>query len=200
MIKTKAWWSIALLLTIPEIASAHLVSTRFGELYSGMLHPLTSLQHLVPWLALGLLAGLQLPATARWALVFFPAGVLAGLVAAYIFPGFTGLQAVNVASFIVVGASVAFRLTFRLRTFAAIMILFGFSHGYANAATDLFDYQWFLYVGGVGLVAYMTIALVAASVSVLSTYRAWGGIAVRTAGSWIAAAGLMYAGFLLKAV
>jgi hydrogenase/urease accessory protein HupE len=67
-----------MLLCLPEQAAAHLVSTRFGELYSGLLHPLTTLQHLVPWLALGLLGGLQAPRTARWALLAFPLAVLAG--------------------------------------------------------------------------------------------------------------------------
>jgi hydrogenase/urease accessory protein HupE len=37
---------------IPTPAFAHLVNTKVGEFYAGMLHPLTSVEHLFPSLAL----------------------------------------------------------------------------------------------------------------------------------------------------
>jgi nickel/cobalt exporter len=40
----------------PALASAHLVNTDVGEFYAGMMHPLTSAEHLLPTLALALLA------------------------------------------------------------------------------------------------------------------------------------------------
>ena len=37
----------------PSKAAAHLVNTNVGEFYAGMMHPLTSAEHLLPILALG---------------------------------------------------------------------------------------------------------------------------------------------------
>jgi hydrogenase/urease accessory protein HupE len=37
---------------IPAPAFAHLVNTDVGEFYAGMLHPLTSIEHLLPTVAL----------------------------------------------------------------------------------------------------------------------------------------------------
>ena len=66
----KRWLLLFCLLT-PQWAHAHLVSTRFGEYYAGLLHPVITLSHLIPWLALALVAGLQNTASARTALPLF---------------------------------------------------------------------------------------------------------------------------------
>jgi len=68
----RRWALVPALALAPFAAEAHLVSTRFGELYSGLLHPLTTLLHLVPWACLGLLAGLQRAETSRWVPLAFP--------------------------------------------------------------------------------------------------------------------------------
>ena len=47
---------LVLLGLIPHPALAHLVNTQVGEFYAGMMHPLTSAEHLLPTLALALLA------------------------------------------------------------------------------------------------------------------------------------------------
>jgi hydrogenase/urease accessory protein HupE len=188
---------VALLLFLPGEASAHLVSTRFGELYSGMLHPLTSLQHLVPWLALGLLGGLQPPSTGRWALLAFPAAVLLGLGLHGLLPELAFVDGFNFLTFILLGVMVTFRLELEVLPFLTVVVLVGLSHGYANASAELSGYAAFLYALGVGLVAYVLIALVAGAAQQLHTTHSWGHVAIRAAGSWIAAAGAMYAGFLL---
>lgn len=186
-----------LLWLAPGQAAAHLVSTRFGELYSGMLHPLTTLQHVVPWLALGLLGGLQQPRTARWALVAFPMAVLAGTTCAEVLPVLTLIDTVNALSFVILGLLVALGVQLGAPGFVAIVVLFGWSHGFANAAPDLQEFAFLLYASGVGLVAYLVIALVCGGAHALAAGQPWGSIAVRAAGSWIAAAGTMYVGFLL---
>ncbi|MEL7450016.1 MAG: HupE/UreJ family protein [Pseudomonadota bacterium] len=191
--------AVALLLWLaPVPAFAHLVSTRFGELYTGVLHPLTTLAHLVPWLAVGLLAGLQSPRTGRWSIVAFPIAVIAGVAAA----GTVSLpfiELVNGLSFIVLGALVAAAVPLPPWLFLSLVTLFGLSHGYANSAPDIRDFQSVLYASGVGLTAYVLVTLTAGSAQALATAQPWGSIAVRAAGSWIAAAGTMYAGFLLLA-
>ena len=67
----------ALLLSTP--AEAHIVASRLGDFYAGALHPLTGLVDVLLWAALGLLAGMQPPGRARWLVLLFPLGLLAGL-------------------------------------------------------------------------------------------------------------------------
>ena len=184
---------------LPTSASAHLVSSRFGELYSGMLHPLTSLEHLVPWLALGLLGGLQSRSTARWVLLAFPVAVLAGLALQSLVPGLPGIAELNLAAFIVLGALVSLKLRLGTAAFVSLAAVVGISHGYGNAAPELRGTAWMLYAAGVGLVAYMLVTLVVGAAHAVAERRSWGVVALRAAGSWIAAAGAMYAGFLLLA-
>jgi hydrogenase/urease accessory protein HupE len=195
---TAALVSVALLL-FPGPAAAHLVSTRFGELYSGMLHPVTSLQHLVPWIALGLLSGLQSPKTARWALPAFPAGTLAGLCVAELLPGIPVVAGLNLASFVILGLLVALKVQFDKSLFVTLVLLVGIGHGYANATPDLHGFPWLLYTTGVSMAAYLSITLVTGLAHALASERSWGSIAVRAAGSWVAAAGAMYGGFLIMA-
>jgi hydrogenase/urease accessory protein HupE len=188
---------VVLIGLFPDEAVAHLVSTRFGELYSGMLHPATTLQHLLPWLALGLLGGLQGASAARWALIAFPLSVVAGLAVAAVVPDLALVDAFNIATLVVLGLLVALNVKFSAGVFVALVVLVGLSHGYANAASGVRGYEWLLYATGVGLMAYLLITLVSAAVIALARSQSWGRIAVRAAGSWIAAAGVMYSGFLL---
>ena len=185
----------AALVGFAPAAEAHLVSTRFGELYSGMLHPLTTLQHLVPWLAVGLLGGLQRPDTGRWALLAFPLSVLVGIVLAALAPGFGVAEDLNVLSFVVLGGLIA--LAFRLGPLPLLSVisLFGISHGYSNAA-ELSGFPWVLYAIGVAFSAYALVALSAGGAQALASGPRWGTIAVRAIGSWIAAAGVMYLTYL----
>ncbi|MEZ5582771.1 MAG: HupE/UreJ family protein [Candidatus Competibacteraceae bacterium] len=192
----RQWLVLAgVLCLLPNQAAAHLVSTRFGELYSGMLHPLTSLQHLIPWLALGLLGGLQSVTTARWALLAFPLAVLIGLSLADGLPALAFVQVLNIASFIAIGLLVALKWELGKGLFLSLVVLFGLTHGYANAAPEINGFGWLLYALGVGFTAYLLITLISASTQALVSGQGWRVIAVRAAGSWIAAAGTLYAGF-----
>jgi hydrogenase/urease accessory protein HupE len=192
----RRWLALAGVL-LPGPAAAHLVSTRFGELYNGMLHPLISLQHLVPWLALGLLGGLQNATTARWALLTFPLAIVAGLVLADVLPELTFIETLNIASFVVIGLLVVLKLELGKALFLSLVVLFGLTHGYANAAPGFRGLEWLLYAVGVGLTAYLLITLMSASTHALVAGQGWRVIAVRAAGSWITAAGVLYAGFFL---
>lgn len=194
----RRWASLLPLMLVPGIADAHLVSTRFGELYSGLLHPLTALQHLVPWLALAFLGGLQDTRTARWALLVFPLSVCLGLLIGDIAPGLSFADNVNAASIIILGLLVAINKRLPLVQFVVLTVVIGSAQGYANAADDVQGYGAFLYACGVTLAAYLIVTLGAASSHSLTAGPAWGSVAVRTAGSWVAAIGLIYAGFLLN--
>lgn len=189
--------ALAVLLLIvgsPTSASAHLVSTRFGELYGGILHPLTTLVHVVPWLGLGLLGGLQSARVSRWASVALPlaAGMGSGLGA--ILPGFGGIWWLNSLSFLVFGSLCALAVRMNVKSFSAIAIFFGLTHGYANANSQLTGSDQILYVVGIAIAAYVLITVTTAIALVAGETTGWGRIALRAAGSWIVAIGLIFVG------
>jgi len=186
----------AALMGAPGIASAHLVSTRFGELYSGLLHPLTTLIHLVPWLALGIFVGLQPARTGRWALLVFPAAVVVGLAAAAVWPDIALVSAVNLGSFVLLGVAVTMVIRPAPGLFVSAVALLGLTHGHANAADGLTGMPALLFSIGVVLSAYLAVTLAAATTHAFLAWRSWGQIAVRAIGSWVTAAGAMYVGFL----
>ena len=68
--RIRARWLAATLalVAVPLEAQAHLVNTRLGDFYGGMLHPLTGFEDALPWLALAVLAAFQGPHRARWLL------------------------------------------------------------------------------------------------------------------------------------
>jgi hydrogenase/urease accessory protein HupE len=189
--------AVGIVCLLPGEAAAHLVSTRFGELYSGMLHPLTAMQHLVPWLALALLGGLQDSRTARWALAAFPISVWGGVTLADLGVNLPFTEMLNILSFVALGLLVVLKVRLDIRLFLAIVVVSGISHGHANGAPELAGGDALLYATGVALTAYLLVTLISASAHALVGYRGWGNIAVRAVGSWIAAAGLIYGGFLL---
>src|SRR5262245_40147371 len=79
----------------PTPASAHLVNTNVGEFYAGMLYPLTSAEHLLPTLALAVLAIQRGKHAARTTLFAFPLALLAGTLAGGCLPPFAPFQLAN---------------------------------------------------------------------------------------------------------
>lgn len=197
--KALAIVALALLLSFPETASAHLVSTRFGELYSGLIHPLTALQHLVPWLGLGLLGGLLGSRRSKWVLLTFPLSVGIGVLLAGVLPAAAAIDYVNLFSFVVLGLLVALAARLNRPTFIGLAVIVGLSHGFANGTSDLSGGPLLLYACGVLLAAYLLIAIATAAAQLISQQPAWGKIAIRAAGSWIVAIGLVFSAYSLTA-
>ena len=178
----------------PTPALAHLVSARFGTFHAGVLHPITALEHLLPWLTLGLLAGLQDGERARWVLLAFPLGLIAGV--GLSLPPFGGgpLPGLDVLSLTVLGVAVA--LAWRLPTpgLASLGTVLGLIHGYQNGPALADQGNVGLFVAGVATAGLVVVTLVAACAKTMSQKGAWGRVAVRAAGSWMAAVGLMMIG------
>lgn len=183
---------------LPDCAWAHSVSTRFGELYSGILHPLTTLRHLIPWLGLGLLGGMLNARTSRWVLVAFPAAVGVGTLLAAVLPELFFVDYFNLSSFVIIGIAVALAITLNAPVFIGFATLIGVSHGYANGNPEISGGgAQILYVLGVTAAAYLVVAVTTGLANALSNRASWGGVAVRAAGSWIVAVGLVFGGFTL---
>jgi len=181
---------------LPQTALAHLVSTRFGEFYNGLLHPLTTLPHLLPWIAIALLCGLQRRvAYASWALLIFPGATLLGALSGSHFDQPAWIQALNLASFLI-GFLVALAVHLKPGIFIVLFALVGFTHGFANAETGLRGSDIVFYASGVAMAAYLLMTLLSAAGKSLVNQAGWGSVAVRAGGSWIAAVGILYIGFV----
>jgi hydrogenase/urease accessory protein HupE len=181
------------LATLPFAAQAHLVNTRFGDFYGGALHLLLGLDHVLPVLALALLAGLQPPTTARWILAAVPAGLALGVLLAVAGLDLMPLEWMATGSFVIAGLLVALAVPLHPQLLAGLGGLVGVSLGYVSGLVlgDRTDLG--LYLVGLLTCAFVLLALVAAGTVALTRRADWARIAARALGSWIAAIGLMTA-------
>jgi urease accessory protein len=179
-------------------AQAHLNSTGMGPVYDGLLHFLTSPEDLVPALALALLAGLRGTAHGRRALFTLPAawllGSLIGLTAAAASAGAVGAS----LWFLVMGGLVVADAKLSLRAMTALSALLGLVHGYLNGTGMDHSASALVALLGLACAVFVLIALAAALVVQLRAH--WARIAIRVAGSWIAASGLLMLGWSLRGV
>ena len=183
------------LLIFPRSAAAHLVTTGLGPVYDGIGHLVLTLEDLVPVLALALLAGLRGPLAGRRALFVLPAAWLAG--------GIIGTQAgsapsfpVAALSFLVLGVFTATDLRLPPKAVTALAVSLGLLHGFLNGVA-LREGAGLLGLAGIAATLFVLTALVAAFV--VSLRRPWTKIAVRVAGSWVAAMGILMIGWSFRA-
>ena len=177
-------------------AEAHLNSTGMGPLYDGLMHFFMSPEDFVPVLALALLAGLRGAAYGRRALFTLPIawflGGLAGLTAAVANPH----PFASAAWFLLLGGLLAADAKLSLRMTTALAALLGLYHGYLNGiGMGQFETAAIALLGLVFAV-FVLIALTAAFV--VRLHAEWARIAVRVAGSWIAASGLLMLGWAVR--
>lgn len=186
----------AALLAWPEAAQAHLVTTGLGPVYDGIGHLLSSFDDLLPVVALAALAGLNGAATGRRALFLLPAAWLAagGVAhAARIAPLPAWIAA---ATLLISGVLVAADRRLSPRIVSAIALVVGAAHGASNGAGIAAGGRGAGGLLGIAGMVFILGALVAAFVVSLRDPRAR--IAVRAAGSWIAATGFLYLGWILR--
>jgi hydrogenase/urease accessory protein HupE len=180
---------------ISSQAEAHLVTTGLGPVYDGISHFALALEDLIPVLALALLAGLRGKEHGRRVLVVLPAAWLLG--------GLVGLAAaapviasVSWIPFVLIGGLVAADIRLSVTLTTALAVLLGLFHGYLNGATMEQTGPGALGLAGVAANVFVVVTLVAAFVV---TLRAdWTRIAVRVAGSWVAAIGILLFGWSFR--
>lgn len=184
-----------ILFLLCNTAHAHLVSTRFGEFYSGLLHPIISMIHIVPWLALALLAGFQQQRTARWNILLFPIAVLLGTFIGGLLPQTGFITGLNSLSMIILGILLALAIKMPMSLFLGLSLLTGLLHGYANGLSELSGNARVLYISGVTSIAYIVITLFSGLAYQLLKTINWSPIALRALGGWITAVGLIFSGY-----
>lgn len=193
----------AALLASAGTAEAHIVAARLGDFYSGALHPLSDIQDLALWAALGMLAASLGAAKGRWLVPVFPLGLVAGLILR-LDAGLPPAGAVAEAGIL---AAVGLLLAAQVRMPAALLcaVAFGLAlmRGAANAAEVAPETNLPLFAAGLAAAGYVAMTLTMALTLVFrgdaaAPSTAWRGIAIRAAGSWIAAIGIMMAAFSLS--
>ena len=184
---------VCLLRAIP--AHAHLVTTGLGPVYDGISHLALTPEDLVPTLAVGLLAGLGGARYGRITLFAVPAAWLIG--------GLAGLvlkTAVNpyltTVSFLVLGGLVAADMKIPPNVMITLISIFGLFHGYLNGSVMAQAKLGLLGLVGITATVFVLIALVTGFVVSLKAH--WTRIAVRVAGSWIAAMGILLLGWAVR--
>ena len=182
------------LLLQPSVAAAHLVTTGMGPVYDGIGHLLLTPEDLVPAMAVALYAGLRGKEPGRLALFFFPLAWLIG--------GFAGLLVnyspaypLSVLSFLLLGALIAADLRMPAHIFTLLAVTVGVMHGFLNGIAMRSGPG---VSGLLGIAATLFVLVAIGSAVVVSLRATWTRVAVRVAGSWIAAVGLLMLGWLAK--
>jgi hydrogenase/urease accessory protein HupE len=191
------WLSVLVpaLTVASRAAQAHLVSTGLGPVYDGVAHFGLTPEDLIPVLGLAILAGLRGPAHGRAALFALPAAWLIGGVAGEAI-GVPLNSAVAAASFLTVGGLVALDASLPPWAVALLAMLIGALHGYTDGSTIRLGNDGTKsllgMVAAVFTVFAVTVGLVLPLRSPLTR------TAMRVSGSWVAAAGLLLLGWVLR--
>jgi hydrogenase/urease accessory protein HupE len=186
----------ALCALIPAQAHAHLVQTGFGAFYDGLAHVALTPADLLVVIAIALLAGQRGTQAARWTLFALPIACLAGSALGARMPTDASLPLLTTLTFGVAGALVAIDVKLRAAAISAFAIVAGLLHGYVNGATLVPGGARVLALAGAVTAVFCLFAILSAQITVL--HVGWTRIAVRVAGSWIAAAGVLMIGWLMR--
>ncbi len=199
--KKRAWHRcvtlIAVALLLPMSAQAHLVSTGLGPFYDGLSHFVLTPEDLLPALALALLVGLNGASAGRTTLFALPAAWLAGGLTGLAWPTTATAPALTIASFLVLGAMLAADVRLKLAWTVGLAVLLGVVNGHLNGSAMAAAKLGLAGLSGIVSALFVAVALAAALAVALRA--PWARIAVRVAGSWVAAAGLLLLGWSLRA-
>lgn len=181
---------------VPGTARAHLNSTGMGPVYDGVMHFVTSPEDLVPVLALALLAGLRGAGQGRRTLLVLPTAWLVGGLAGLFASAATGSPFLSAAWFLLLGGLVATDTRLPLGATTALAALLGLQHGWQNGSG--MGQLGAAFVALLGLSSSVFILAALGSALVVSLHARWTRVAVRVAGSWIAASGLLLLGWAAR--
>ena len=192
--KTVLLFSGFAVLLKPSVVAAHLVTTGMGPVYDGIGHLLLTPEDLIPVVAVALYAGLRGKAFGKRALFVFPVAWLTGGLAGLLV-NITAVFPLSVISFLILGALIAADFRLPERFFASLVSLVGILHGFFNGIAMQ---------GGpgtsglLGIMATLFVLVALLSAFIVSLQAHWTRIAVRVAGSWICAVGLLMLGWQMR--
>jgi hydrogenase/urease accessory protein HupE len=188
----------ALILLWPSISRAHLVNTGLGPFYDGVSHLAMSPDDLLSAVALALLAGLSGAQAGRNVLFLLPPIWLLGGLFGLRMEQEVSLALFSILTFLVTGALVALDRKLHLMLILSLTGCFGILHGFLNGTAVSQAGGGFLALFGISIAVFVLTALFSALV--VSLQAQWSRIAVRVAGSWIAAIGLLMLGWTYRGI
>jgi hydrogenase/urease accessory protein HupE len=184
------------LLVLPGAAQAHLVTSGLGPFYDGALHLLLSPADLLGLAAAALLAGLRGRQAARLTVIVLPtAWLFAGLIGMRL-PVTLDLAWLSVLSFMLLGVLVAADARLPPLIIASLGGAYGALHGLLNGSTLATMGAGVASLFGVVLAVLLLALLASAAVVPLQAF--WARIAVRVAGSWVVAVGMLMLGWMVQ--
>jgi len=180
----------AVAMLAPVAASAHIVKGEAIGFVSGILHPLTGLDHVIAMIAVGMW-GAQLGRPAIWLLpVTFPLVMAFGGFLGLIGVPLPGSEIAIALSGVCLGGAVLLELRPPLAVAAALVGVFGLFHGYAHGAELPPGQNALLYSLGFVLA---TGFLHATGIAIGLVHRwQWGRLALRGAGAAVLCGGAFF--------
>jgi urease accessory protein len=178
------------------IPLAHLVSTGMGAFFDGAAHFFLSFDEALPVLALALYAGLRGPRGGRCLIAALPVAWMAGGMAGLAFPGGAAPPIATSLLLLIPGILLAWDRELPIWAVTGVAAAFGLVVGFWSGQA--------LAVSGAGAQGLLGSAVAAFLVATLAAALAtkfrtgWPRIAIRVAGSWISALGLLALGWTLR--
>lgn len=198
MARSRLIAAVAGLVTLagPRAALAHATNTGFGPFYDGLAHLFVTPEDLLTVVAVALLAALHGKAAGRRAVLMLPAAWLVGMGAGAALGEPPGLGWVILLLMIVLGVLVAADRRLSATLILGIAVSAGVLHGYGNGAAGAEARLGALFVAGIACGVFVLVTLVGGHVT--SLRASWTRVAVRVAGSWITAIGLLMLGWTVR--
>jgi hypothetical protein len=182
----------------PAAAQAHLVATGMGPLYDGITHFALSPEDSLPVIGLGFYAGLRGAGASRRQLAILTLAWLVGsaaCLAGFAVPPVV-LAGLTAALYLAIGALLAANVDFGPVLRGTLAAVLGLVRGAADFAGVSASPSHAMTVLGVAASVFAVFAL-AVSIT-LPLRRAWMIVAARVGGSWLAALGLLFAGWIIR--
>lgn len=190
VVRPATWLAVMLFLAAPTPVYGHLVSLGAGPFFDGVAHFLVSPEDLLAVVALAFWSGLASKPAARRLTLALPLAWLCGVVVGQAFAE-RGWTRDWMAAVTQLGAGLLLAVCPRLppRVVVAVAVVIGGVHGALNggamAATQT------SYEAGLGILVAVAVVTLLVSAAATSLSKPWQRIAVRVAGSWFAAIGLL---------
>ena len=175
----------------PSAAFAHPMQG-VGDFYAGMLHPVVTLESILPIIALSLLAGQQARQTAIHLLCIFPAALVFGALLALFRPILSQVGIIQLGLTALFGILVALSRPLPVWFPIGLGGVLGITVGWTTASEITAEVSPYRFIAGLSVGGLLLIAYGIGVVRHLKT--PWTQIAIRVVGSWIAAVGILVSG------
>lgn len=131
-IKSVAIFTLLVSLFFTRHVEAHAIGQRLGDFYGGLLHPILILRHVLPLIALSLVAGQHGAEVGRKSLYIFLGSISGGAIISVLLPPISSVLFINELSLVITGLMVAIAYPYSKWIIYLLVLLFGFTHGYEN--------------------------------------------------------------------